>query len=262
MRRAAGGRGGPEPDLGSGGRQAPAVPGARCAGPARPGRAGLADGRAGPGQGRPRRGPAEVDRASPADPAGRGPGEPPQAGRRAGGPRPPHGGRPRRARRSDPRGVRRGGAERGHPYRAGPGADGRRPGLPPARCRPSRRAAGRRRGRRGHGEHQRRLLPVGCPDHRPPRRPAGRALRPVRDVGPRPPGGRARLLQGLLVVAHRRAGAGRGGGGVVPRLLLQPRGGGRDATARRSPRHRRRSGRVPRPRPTGSTCSTSCAGAW
>ena len=38
---------------------------------------------------------------------------------------------------------------------------------PPARRRPGRRAAGRHRGRRGHGECQRRLLPVGCIAHRP-----------------------------------------------------------------------------------------------
>ena len=64
----------------------------------------------------------------------------------------------------------------------------------------------------------------------------GGPLRLVPHLGSRPGGGRARRVQGLLVLAHRPARPGHGGGRVVPGLLLQPRRGGRrDEADRRSP---------------------------
>ena len=94
----------------------------------------------------------------------------------------------------------------------------------------------RHRGRRRHGEHQRRLLPLGRARHRPRRRSPEPRYVDFRLVGSRHRGGRTAGVRGVLVVAHRGAGPGGRRGRHVPGLLLQQSAEQGEATARRSDR--------------------------
>ncbi len=183
-----------------------------------------------------------------------------EAGRAAGGRGHRHGSR-RGPHRPQDRSLRRRRPGRPAPadrQRQGPNRSVRR--LSPARNRWGGGAAGRHRDRRGHGERERGLLPLGHAPQRPRRsRPRVLDLRPVRFVEPRHRHRRERGVSRFLGVVQRAptgGGTKRGSRSAPTATAKVPRTGS-CAASRRAAAWKRTS-RTSSDRNNGWTCSRSC----